>query len=292
MLAGFRGEWFAHILEGCGRILDVGCGFGFPSLYLSRCGSDVIGVDASPSEVQTASQIAKKMRPTPRVSFQLVEQGRLPFADKSFDGAALSTSLECAGDPVSLMGEVRRVLRPGSPVAVQEEDRSLEAESQPVWEKLRWAFFDDTIWLWYEVRIRRPYRDRRYMLRMDMDGRVASRLASTVSSVLTRTGGLPTADFSDSGVSLECALSDVVCGEWSEAQGFDPWTLKELLDGLGFEYIQFWLLPDGKTLADSLRRDGLLHMMPLEVRTVLRAVLRSMQSTEVPVSCTASCRTA
>jgi hypothetical protein len=200
--------------------------------------------------------------------------------------------LECALDPTNLLIEVKRVLRPGSPLAIQEEDRSLEPVSHPVWEKLRWTFFDDGIWLWYEVRVHSPYLDRRYMLRMNMDGNVISQLKPFVPSVLGRNEGLPVLDFTDANIPLESALSEALDGEWSQSEGYDPGKLRQLLTRVGFSDIRFWLLPDGRRLAHSLERKGLLPEMPLDVRGIIRGVLESMQATEVPVSCTASCRTA
>ncbi|MBN2379382.1 class I SAM-dependent methyltransferase [candidate division WOR-3 bacterium] len=124
LLAGCRSEWFAHVVEGRNCILDVGCGFGFPSFYLARYGHEVSGVDPSPSEIATAKAIARKLGNPANVSFQVVEQSNLPFADDSFDAATLGHSLECIGDPEALLRELKRVLEPGSPVAIVEEDRS------------------------------------------------------------------------------------------------------------------------------------------------------------------------
>jgi hypothetical protein len=187
--------------------------------------------------------------------------------------------------------ELKRVLRPGSPVAIEEEDRSLEPQTHPVWERLRWAFFDDASWLWYETRVRKPYLDRRYMLLLDPEGEIASRLRSQAFSVQARASGLPVVDFNDAGIPLEQALPDVTEGQWSEAKGFDPWMLRQLLEKTDFGDIRFWLLPDGAKLAHRLKENHLLNMMPGDVRGILRSVLGSMQSTDIPVSCAVSCRT-
>jgi SAM-dependent methyltransferase len=291
MVAGCRGEWFARAVEGAGRILDVGCGFGFPSFYLARCGYNVVGIDPSPSEIETANQIAKRVGYSSNVRFEVVSQEKLPFDDDSFDAATFSTSLECVGEPERLLSEVRRVLRPGSPVAVGEEDRSLEPKSHPVWEKLRWAFFDDAIWLWYEIRIWEPYLDRRYMLQLDMSGKTAARVRSGVSSVLSGKTGLPVLDFKESKVSLDDALSEIIGGEWSEARGYDGPSLKELLEESGFSDILFWPMADGAEFARSLHKSGLLEEMPDDIRKILRAIVQAMPATKMPVGCMVTCRT-
>lgn len=290
MMAGCSGEWFAHVVENAHRVLDVGCGFGFPSFYLGRYGHDVVGIDPSPSEIETARKIASRKGIPSNVRFEVVDEQRLPFVDNSFDAATFCNSLECVGDPEILLSEVQRVLHPGSPVAVGEDDRSLEPKSHPVWEKLRWAFFDERIWLWYETRICEPYLDRRYMLRLDMSGQVAAQLQSAMSSVLSQNCGLPTLKVVKSNVSLDRALAEIVDGEYSEARGYDAQALKELLDKMGFVDIRFWLRPNGTEFARSLQKDGLLESMPDNIRGILRALVRCAPTTEVPVECMVICR--
>jgi SAM-dependent methyltransferase len=296
LLAGCRGEWFAHVLEGRNRVLDVGCGFGFPSFYLARYGHQVVGVDPSASEIATARAIAEKLGNPDNVRFEVIEQNNLPFADDSFDAATLCTSLECVGEPHVLLAELKRVLKPGSPVAIEEENRPVTHQpvtpnTNPVWEKTRWAFFDEEIWLWYELRITDPYLDRRYMLRIDPESEVATRLKEFELYIESKPKGLPTVSFDEAGISWDDALAAVVEPTFSEAKGYDGPSLKKLLESTGFTNIRFFLQPDGAEFARSLENQGLLALMPDNIRAVLRALVKSVPVTERGISTIVSAST-
>ena len=316
IMAGCRDEWFAHVVEGRRRILDVGCGFGFPSFYLARYGHEVVGVDPSPSEIATARAIAERMENpgtrntrTPsghfhyiqdyrpvffghNTRFEVIEENKLPFDDNSFDAATLCTSLECMGEPEVLLRELKRVLGPGSPIAIEEEDRPVTPvtpKTHPVWENLHWAFFDGQIWLWCETRICDPHLDRRYMLRLDMKGKVAHKLQPVMESVLSKKKGMPVMDFEKVDIGLDEALAEIVDGEYSEARGYDPVSLKDLLERMGFTDLRFFAKPNGAEFAKSLKKYGLLEKMPDDVRGILRALVRSVPTIETPVWGMVSC---
>ncbi|MBD3285464.1 methyltransferase domain-containing protein [candidate division WOR-3 bacterium] len=291
LLAGCRGEWFAHIVEGRIRILDVGSGFGFPSFYLARYGHEVVGVDPSTSEIATANKLASNIKPRGKVSFRVIEESSFPFPDNSFDAATLSTSLECVADPEFTLGELKRVLKPGSPLAIEEEDRSVGPDTHPVWEKSSLTFFDDAAWLWYELRIKNPHMDRRYMIQLDASGTLAPSIRELKQIILSKNRGLPTIDIADTGVSLQEILSVAGNAQYSEARGYDPSSLCQLLNDTGFSDIRFYSLPNGREFASSLKSYGLLESMPDDVRGILRALVESAPRHKTPDSTVVSCRT-
>ena len=284
MLAGCRGEWFASIVESRKRVLDVGCGFGFPSFYLAQYDHGVVGIDVSQSEIEMAQLISERMGKPENIRFSVFDGANLPFEDHSFDAATLGSSLECMGDPAAVMQELKRVLKPGSPIAIEEEDRSKDPRTHPVWEKRRWAFFDSEIWLWYELRIYDPDMDRRYMLKIDPRGRIADQLRSTERIVLERDRGLPIESFDSTDIAFDSALNETVYAEYAEAMGFGPVTLQAFLLDMGLVNIQFFLQPDGRAFAQSLLSQNLLSEMPANVRGVLRALVHSVPSMPDPIS--------
>jgi SAM-dependent methyltransferase len=84
------------------RLLDVGCGGGWLGEHFDR----YTGIDVSAEAVAAARERGLE-------ALQVRPEEPLPFDDASFDGVVLKDVLEHVGDPVALVGEVRRVLRPG-----------------------------------------------------------------------------------------------------------------------------------------------------------------------------------
>jgi ubiquinone/menaquinone biosynthesis C-methylase UbiE len=96
-----------------GRVLDVGCGTGVleqtvrerlrPPLYL-------VGVDLALPMLQLARQ---KMEPADRVSWANAPAEQLPFASGAFDGLICNNSFHYYQQPLPVLTEFHRVLRPG-----------------------------------------------------------------------------------------------------------------------------------------------------------------------------------
>lgn len=70
------------------RILDMGCGVGTNTSYLSKKGYSVLGVDASENMLKNAKKLY------PGLSFEKHNILQLPYPDKSFDGIVLAYVIE------------------------------------------------------------------------------------------------------------------------------------------------------------------------------------------------------
>ena len=87
------------------RLLDVGCGNGDFLFRMKRLGWDVEGVEPDPLAAGIAREKGLKVR-----------GGDLPsamFADNCFDAIAMSHVVEHVHDPIALLAECRRILKPG-----------------------------------------------------------------------------------------------------------------------------------------------------------------------------------
>jgi ubiquinone/menaquinone biosynthesis C-methylase UbiE len=105
------------------RLVEVGCGVGAQTGILLRHFPElhVTGVDLSDSNLQAARRNLTALPWTDgRYSLERADAGTLPMPAETFDAAFLCWILEHVGDPARVLSEVRRVLRPGSPVVVTE----------------------------------------------------------------------------------------------------------------------------------------------------------------------------
>ena len=101
--------------------LDVGCGIGSVSLLLAEAvgqSGQVIGLDTCPEFLVLARETAAQAGLSDRVTFREGSMHRLPFEEDSLDWV---WSADCVGyparDPVPLMQELARVVKPGGLVS-------------------------------------------------------------------------------------------------------------------------------------------------------------------------------
>ncbi|MSO97063.1 MAG: SAM-dependent methyltransferase [Rhodospirillaceae bacterium] len=100
---------------GCQSILEVGCGVGAQmSLLLRRWpGARFTGVDQSETQIARARQTLARALAEGRAELHLVPGERLAFKDASFDGACVFWVFEHAPQPLPILREILRVLKPG-----------------------------------------------------------------------------------------------------------------------------------------------------------------------------------
>jgi len=96
------------------RVLDLGCAAGAISHFLTCLGCETIGVDAEPRAIEKARELFPDLR------FQLANVARLPFEDGAFDKAVAADLVEHLDDATfrAMLGEARRVLRPGGTLSI------------------------------------------------------------------------------------------------------------------------------------------------------------------------------
>jgi 2-polyprenyl-6-hydroxyphenyl methylase/3-demethylubiquinone-9 3-methyltransferase len=90
------------------RVLDLGCGAGRFVAALAAAGADPVGVEIAEAALERARGVA------PGADLRLLaDDGSIPLEHASVDLVWCSEVLEHVADVADLLGEVRRVLRPG-----------------------------------------------------------------------------------------------------------------------------------------------------------------------------------
>lgn len=102
-------------LDGCRRLVDVGCGTGrFAAFARHRLGARVWGVDPSAEMLRRA-----RARPDARgIGWKQGVAERLPFQDGWFDAAHMHLVVHTLADRGRALAEIGRVLGPGGRLAI------------------------------------------------------------------------------------------------------------------------------------------------------------------------------
>ena len=127
------------------RILDVGCGTGWIAEHFER----YQGLDSSPDAVRIARERGRQV--------DLHDVGEpLPVEDESVDGVILKDLLEHVADPVAVVREAHRVVRPDGLVFASSPDAQR--------------------WVWDDYTHRRPFTRRAFRMLFSDQGFAVERI--------------------------------------------------------------------------------------------------------------------
>lgn len=106
------------------RVLDVAAGGGASALTLAgRFGCEVVGLDYSQRNVESAAHHAVEQGLAGRVAFCCGDAERLPFVNGSFDAIVCECALCTFPDKAAAAAEFARVLKPGGRVGLSDLTR-------------------------------------------------------------------------------------------------------------------------------------------------------------------------
>lgn len=129
------------------HILEVGCGVGAQTDILLRRfpEASITGVDKSSSQIAEARDLlSDHLHARGRYDLHEMDAAKLTFEDHTFDGAFVCWLLEHVPNPVQVLKEIRRTLKPQAPVYITEVMNSsfhLDPYSPQTWKY--WQAFND-----------------------------------------------------------------------------------------------------------------------------------------------------
>ncbi|MFO7539906.1 MAG: class I SAM-dependent methyltransferase [Chloroflexota bacterium] len=103
------------------RLLEVGCGVGIDLARFARGGAVVTGIDLSETAVSLARQNFAQQGLTG--ALQTMNGEALEYDEASFDVVYAHGVLQYTADPARMVGEIRRVLRPGGQAIIMVYNR-------------------------------------------------------------------------------------------------------------------------------------------------------------------------
>ena len=122
----FRDDYLGRLpLTSAMAILDIGCGTGVLARALAArpdLTAPITAVDQSPVLLDAAREFAAQEGVNERIDFRTGDVHALEFADASFDVVIAHTLVSHVRDPLAVLQEAGRVVRPGGWVAIFDGD--------------------------------------------------------------------------------------------------------------------------------------------------------------------------
>jgi len=122
-------QLYREYFPGGGHILDL------MSSWVSHLPDEisyarVVGLGMNQAELDA------NLRLHERIVQNLNRAPELPFADAEFDGAGICVSVQYLTQPVRVLREISRVLRPGAPLVVTFSNRCFPTKAVAIWQSL------------------------------------------------------------------------------------------------------------------------------------------------------------
>ena len=109
-------------LQSSDTVLEVGIGTGLNlPLYPAHC--RLTGIDLSSEMLDKAIDRVQQLT-MPTVTLKVMDATSLDFADNEFDKAVATYTISAVPDPVAVLREMRRVVRPGGKIVILNHFRS------------------------------------------------------------------------------------------------------------------------------------------------------------------------
>jgi len=122
-------------LHGAEQLLDAGCGTGHTALTFAPHVAQVVAFDLSDAMLEQGRKLAEE-RAISNIEFRQGDVEKLPFSDASFDIITTRYSAHHWPNPLTALGEFRRVLRPSGRLLISDivssSDHTIDTHFQTI----------------------------------------------------------------------------------------------------------------------------------------------------------------
>jgi ubiquinone/menaquinone biosynthesis C-methylase UbiE len=112
-------------IDSAKTVLDVGCGTGVVARAIARrkgFAGRVIGIDVASYLIAAAKRLAEEEGVASAIEFRTGDSHGLQLSDAVFDAAVAHTLVSHVSDPLAVLKEIARVVRPGGTVGIFDGD--------------------------------------------------------------------------------------------------------------------------------------------------------------------------
>lgn len=113
------------------KVLDAGCGVGDVASRVASSGLEVAGIDLLDFNLSEANRRAAQRGLSEHVSFTQMDYSDLEFPQETFNGVYTMETLVHAADASRVLGEFKRVLKPGGRLVMFEYSRDPDEAMAP-----------------------------------------------------------------------------------------------------------------------------------------------------------------
>ena len=128
------------------RVLDMGCGTGVAGraiVHRKDFFGEVLGIDQSPYLVEAANRFAVEEDLKGRARFVAGDTHSLDLEEGTFDAVVAHTLLSHVSDPLEVLGEAKRVAKPGAMIGIFDGDYASLTFGQE--DEAKWKADDEKI---------------------------------------------------------------------------------------------------------------------------------------------------
>jgi len=254
-------ELFRNAVKGCGKVLDIGCGTGHPSLYVAEDVGSIIGIDKSERMIEIAKNRLRKNRAN-NIVYEVGDAESLKFSDGTFDAIILCGSLATFSDKKKSLQEIKRVLKKNGKVGC------IEANWQHQLTHERHFYGEGSFKFTEKDLIRYRYVKRSLHAHKEIDYRCIIDQNSILGEKLLSDRHFLKRKILKTGMSIEEVEPYCIDIEYDEQEKFDPKTIARLFAENGFKDI---VVSGYGVMYDLLNSAGLVNKMAAYMKELSKA---------------------